>query len=96
MSLLPGAKDLPGWLQQALLPDRINGSAVLNVGGSRVELPSFSAKSSKVDVKGRYRKVEADHMGKFLFSSGPLAVGLEVANGHTDLVMTDLQSWFAR
>jgi hypothetical protein len=73
----------------------LTGSAEVFVGPSRVEARAVRARGSGFDLNLEFAELHGSQIAALYMVTGPIAAGIGLGGGQTQVVLTDVAPWFA-
>jgi len=77
-----------------ILRTRRATTADVALGKSFVDVKSLEARGGAFHILGRYHKAKESSDGVFLIDAGPLAIGVGLSGGESQLQLVESRSWF--
>ncbi|MBN1606511.1 MAG: hypothetical protein JW940_07745 [Polyangiaceae bacterium] len=78
---------LPGWIDRVVAGGEVEASGRLQAGKAFVTLSNLKARTGLLSVEGDFRQRGKAKAGVFRVSAGPLAVGIELENDETNVIL---------
>ena len=86
--------ELPAWTRGLQTLEGLTATADVRLGKALVEIRALDAKGGSFHIEGRYREASGVKRGAFLIDTGPLNVGVAIAEGKTSLKLIGAREWF--
>jgi hypothetical protein len=87
---------LPGWTRGLVELEDLGFSADVAVSPAGASVRRLAAKGGKFEIRGEYERRGEKAQGVFLIETGPLNVGVRLANGKPGLRLFGAKGWFER
>lgn len=85
---------LPPWAEWLLKMEGVTATADVALAKSFMDVKSLEAQGGAFHILGRYHRGEGSHDGAFLIDAGPLAVGVGLGGGESEVALVDARRWF--
>jgi len=86
--------ELPPWAEWLLKMEGLTATADVALGKSFVDVKSLEARGGAFHILGRYHRGKESSDGAFLIDAGPLALGVGLSGGESQLQLVGARSWF--
>jgi hypothetical protein len=87
---------LPGWTRGLVELEDLGFSADVAVSPGTASVRRLAAEGGKFEIRGEYERRGENAHGVFLIETGPLNVGVRLANGKPGLRLFGAKGWFER
>ena len=85
---------LPPWAEWLLKMEGVTATADVTLARSSKDVKSLEAQGGAFHILGRYHHAKGSHDGAFLIDAGPLAVGIGLTGGSSEIVLATPRVWF--
>ncbi|HET8948269.1 MAG TPA: hypothetical protein VFQ07_14920, partial [Candidatus Polarisedimenticolia bacterium] len=85
---------LPPWAESLLKMEGVTATADVALARSLVDVKSLEAKGGAFHILGRYHAARGKKDGAFLLDAGPLALGVGLRGGKSEIVLAGPRTWF--
>jgi hypothetical protein len=85
---------LPPWAESLLKMEKVTATADVALARSFVDVKSLEAQGGAFHILGRYHAIHGGKDGAFLIDAGPLALGVGLSGGKSELVLVGSRTWF--
>jgi hypothetical protein len=85
---------LPPWAEWLLKMEGVTATADVALARSFVDVKSLEAQGGAFHILGRYHAVRGKKDGAFLIDAGPLALGIGLSGGESEIVLAGARIWF--
>jgi hypothetical protein len=85
---------LPPWAESLLKMKGVTATADVALSRSFVDVKSLEAQGGSFHILGRYHAAQGKKDGAFLIDSGPLAIGVGIGEGKSEIVLAGPRTWF--
>jgi hypothetical protein len=85
---------LPPWAESLLKMKGVTATADVALARSLVDVKSLEADGGAFHILGRYHAAGGKKDGAFLLDAGPLAVGVGLRGGKSEIVLAGPRTWF--
>jgi hypothetical protein len=85
---------LPPWAEWLLKMKGVTATADVALARSFVDVKSLEAQGGSFHILGRYHAARGKKDGAFLIDAGPLALGVGIGGGTSEIVLAGPRTWF--
>jgi len=86
--------NLPPWAEWLLKMEGVTATADVALAKSFVDVKSLEARGGAFHILGRYHAAKEMSDGAFLIDAGPLALGVGLSGGESQLQLVGARTWF--
>ena len=85
---------LPAWAEWLLKMKGVTATADVALGPSFVDVKSLDADGGAFHILGRFHRERGSNDGAFLIDAGPLAVGVGLRGGQSEIALVGPRTWY--